>query len=55
MVSGGSVLCGEIDWAVDMEAAATPFVATEVALCHLGRFCTCCRVLTAWTLTAPRR
>ena len=42
----------------DMEVAqvaATPFVGTEVALCHLGRFCTCRRVLTAWTLTAPRR
>lgn len=30
-----------------------PFVVTEVALCHLGRFCTCRRILSAWTLTAP--
>ena len=42
---------GQLDGEVDR----TPFVATEVALCHLGRFCTCRRVLTAWTLTAQRR
>ncbi|MBI2188978.1 MAG: 2'-5' RNA ligase family protein [Acidobacteria bacterium] len=29
------------------------FVATDVAACHLGRFCTCRRVLRKWTL-APR-
>ena len=33
----------------------TPFVATQLALCHLGRFCTCRRVLRVWTLTAPER
>ncbi len=26
-------------------------VATKIALCHLGRFCTCRRVLAEWTLT----
>ena len=40
---------------LDGEVVATPFVATQVALCHLGRFCTCRRVLTAWPLTAQRR
>jgi len=40
---------------LEEEVERTPFVATEVALCHLGRFCTCRRVLTAWTLTAQRR
>ena len=33
----------------------TPFVATQLALCQLGRFCTCRRVLQAWTLTASQR
>ena len=42
---------GQLDGEVDR----TRFVATEVALCHLGRFCTCRRVLTAWRLTAQRR
>jgi 2'-5' RNA ligase len=27
------------------------FDATSIAACHLGRFCTCCRVLRAWELT----
>jgi hypothetical protein len=27
------------------------FDATTVAACHLGRFCTCRRVLANWTLT----
>ena len=27
------------------------FVATTLALCHLGRYCTCRRVLKAWELT----
>ena len=29
------------------------FVADTVALCQLGRFCTCQRVLASWTLTPP--
>ena len=33
----------------------TPFVATQLAMCQLGRFCTCRRVLQAWTLTASER
>ena len=33
--------------------APTSFVVTELAVCHLGRFCTCRRILTQWTLTAP--
>ena len=33
--------------------APTPFLATQLALCHLGRFCTCRRVLHAWTLAGP--
>ena len=32
----------------------TPFVASTLMLCHLGRFCTCRRVLAEWTLTAER-
>lgn len=35
-------------------AAALDAVADRVALCHLGRYCTCRRVLAEWTLT-PRR
>ena len=31
------------------------FTASEVALCQLGRFCTCRRVLDTWTLTDPDR
>lgn len=40
-------------------AAAAPsvepmvFEALTVAACHLGRFCTCRRVLRAWTLSGP--
>jgi 2'-5' RNA ligase len=30
---------------------ATAFVATTVAACHLGRFCSCRAVLREWTLT----
>ena len=34
---------------------ATPeparFVATHLALCHLGRYCTCRRLITRWSLT----
>jgi hypothetical protein len=33
----------------------SPFLATQLALCQLGRFCTCRRVLHAWTLTASAR
>ena len=29
------------------------FVADVVALCHLGRFCTCRETLRSWTLTSP--
>jgi 2'-5' RNA ligase len=29
------------------------FDATRIAACHLGRFCTCMRVLKSWTLTSP--
>jgi hypothetical protein len=28
------------------------FVATTIAVCHLGRFCTCRRVVRAWDLRA---
>jgi 2'-5' RNA ligase len=31
------------------------FDASTVAACHLGRFCTCRRVLRGWTLTPPAR
>lgn len=40
-------------------AAAAPsiepfvFEAVTIAACHLGRFCTCRRVLCAWTLSGP--
>ena len=41
--------------------AATPphvepmdFVATRIAVCHLGRFCTCRRIIRAWELRRPR-
>ena len=34
--------------------APTNFVATELAVCHLGRLCTCRRILARWTLTPPR-
>ena len=29
------------------------FVADTIALCHLGRFCTCREILRSWTLVAP--
>lgn len=41
--------------ALTRSVAPTPFVATRLAICHLGRFCTCRRVLRAWTLTASER
>ena len=31
------------------------FEATEVAACHLGRFCTCRRVLRSWALSGEAR
>ncbi len=34
------------------EAAALDTVAERVALCHLGRYCTCRRLLAEWALTA---
>lgn len=36
---------------LDAPAPALEFEATRVALCRLGRFCTCRRVLASWTLT----
>ena len=30
------------------------FVATTIAVCHLGRFCTCRRIIRAWELRHPR-
>ena len=38
--------------AVKVPPVQSPFVASEIALCHLGRFCTCRCVLKAWTLIA---
>lgn len=35
---------------LDEPAPALRFAADEVALCQLGRFCTCRRVLASWTL-----
>ena len=35
---------------LDIPAPALEFEAVQVALCHLGRFCTCRRVLASWTL-----
>jgi hypothetical protein len=39
-----------------VEACVEPrsFVAATVALCHLGRFCTCRRVLKTWELTTRK-
>jgi 2'-5' RNA ligase len=31
------------------------FEATRIAVCHLGRFCACRRVLREWTLNRPHR
>ena len=41
--------------ALNARVAPTSFVATQLAMCQLGRFCTCRRVLRAWTLTASER
>jgi 2'-5' RNA ligase len=30
------------------------FVATTIAVCHLGRFCTCRRIIRAWELSRAR-
>jgi hypothetical protein len=30
------------------------FVATRIAVCHLGRFCTCRRIIRAWELAESR-
>ena len=35
---------------LDAPAPAFEFEAAEIALCHLGRFCTCRRVVASWTL-----
>ncbi len=35
---------------LDEPAPALRFAAAEVALCRLGRYCTCRRVLASWTL-----
>jgi hypothetical protein len=45
---------------IGMGVLATPmnptsFVVTRLAMCQLGRFCTCRRVLRGWTLTASER
>ena len=37
---------------LDDPAPALEFEATRVAICRLGRFCTCRRVLDSWTLAA---
>ena len=37
---------------LDAPAPALEFETARVALCHLGRFCTCRRVLASWTLAA---
>ena len=38
--------------ALDAPAPALEFEAAHVAICRLGRFCTCRRVLASWTLSA---
>ena len=38
---------------LDSPAPAFEFEADEVALCRLGRFCTCRRTITSWTLAKP--
>ena len=40
---------------VETPVGAHTFVASQIALLSLGRFCTCRRVLASWTLTAPDR
>lgn len=42
---------GRVETPVD----ARTFVANDIALLSLGRFCTCRRVLASWTLTASDR
>ena len=32
----------------------TEFTATQIVMCQLGRFCTCRRILKAWTLTGSK-
>jgi hypothetical protein len=39
--------------AVPPAVSPVTFVATTVAVCHLGRFCTCRQVLKAWELPLP--
>ena len=41
---------GTVDGSLD----AITGLATDIAVCHLGRFCTCRRVLGTWTLTGGR-
>ena len=36
---------------ISVAVAPMRFTATQVAVCHLGRFCTCRAVLHEWTLT----
>ena len=38
---------------LDSPAPAFEFEADEVALCRLGRFCTCRQTITSWTLAEP--
>ena len=38
---------------LEARSPAIQFVAARVAACQLGRYCTCRRVIAAWTLTAP--
>ena len=33
------------------EIAPHEFLATRLAVCHLGRFCTCRRILAEWTFS----
>lgn len=40
---------------LDASPPTRSFVADRVALCQLGRYCTCQRVLASWSLTAPDR
>lgn len=38
---------------LDEQAPALAFDVSEVAICQLGRFCTCRRTLASWTLSGP--
>ena len=40
---------------VNGSLSSTSFLPPRAALCQLGRFCTCRRVLAEWTLTASER